>query len=121
MPEKRPFRSTSANSRAGLEVIANQLSKELAEDNPVSPVVRDESASFWCLPRCLLGRTNMPLLEIIKPSHLCFPFVWMRPERWCSRGACEEACDRLGVCPRRNQWLLSGQGRHDRAFNFVPE
>jgi hypothetical protein len=39
----------------------------------------------------------MPLLEIIKPSHLCFPFVWMRPERWCSRGACEEACDGLGV------------------------
>jgi hypothetical protein len=27
--------------RAGLEVIANQLSKELAEDNPVSPVVAE--------------------------------------------------------------------------------
>ena len=39
---------------------------ELAEDNPVSPVVREESAAFWCLLRCLLGRTDMPLLEIIK-------------------------------------------------------
>jgi hypothetical protein len=34
--------------RAGFEVIANQLSQELADDNPVSPVVREESASFWC-------------------------------------------------------------------------
>jgi hypothetical protein len=57
MPEKRPFRSTSANSRAGLEVIANQLSKELAEDNPVSPVVRDESA-FILVPTTVPIREN---------------------------------------------------------------
>jgi hypothetical protein len=57
--------------RTGLEVIANQLSKELAEDNPVSPVVRGEMAPFWCLLRCLLGRTNMPLLEINQSRHIC--------------------------------------------------
>jgi hypothetical protein len=42
--------------RTGLEVIANQLSKELAEDNPVSPVVRDESA-FILVP------TKVPIRE----------------------------------------------------------
>jgi hypothetical protein len=53
--------------RAALEVIANQVSKELAEDNPVLPVVRGEIAPFWCLP----GRTNMPLLEIHQSRHIC--------------------------------------------------
>jgi hypothetical protein len=38
----------------------------------------------------------------------------MRPERWCSRGACEEACSRLGIarggingrCPGRDGMIV---------------
>jgi hypothetical protein len=37
------------------------------------------------------------------------------PERRCGGAASQEACNRWS--PR----VLGRQGRHDRAFNFVPE
>jgi hypothetical protein len=55
--------------RAGLEVLVNQLSKELAEDNPVSPVVRGEIASFWCLLK-VPTRENECALEINQRRHI---------------------------------------------------